>query len=195
MDARLILAALLWLPLACLAFEHKPWDELLRKHVVVIDGGKASQLRYADMARQRAALKSYLAGVSQVAEAEFNGWSRPEQMAFLINAYNAFTVEKILTRYPDLRSIWDFGKIFGNPFKDEFFVLLGRKRSRDWIEHETLRKNYGDPRKSSTGSRRISSRARSTSRVMRMRSATMRNSAQRSPPGNCRCISSTTIGP
>ena len=44
-------------------------------------------------------------------------------MAFLINAYNAFTVEKILTRYPDIKSIWDFGKVFGNPFKDQFFTL------------------------------------------------------------------------
>jgi hypothetical protein len=67
-------------------------------------------------------------------------------MAFLINAYNAFTVEKILVRYPDIGSIWDFGKLFGNPFKDEFFVLLGRRRSLDWIEHETLRRRYRDAR-------------------------------------------------
>ena len=67
-------------------------------------------------------------------------------MAFLINAYNAFTVEKILTRYPDIGSIWDFGKLFGNPFKDEFFILLEARRSLDWIEHETLRKDYRDPR-------------------------------------------------
>jgi len=146
MDARLIVAALLWLPLACVAFEHKPWDELLKKHVVVIDGGKASQLRYAGMAQQRAALKIYLDSLSGVKEAQFNTWSKPEQMAFLINAYNAFTVEKILTRYPDIKSIWDFGRIFGDPFKDEFFVLLGGKRSLNWIEHETLRKIYGDPR-------------------------------------------------
>ena len=66
-------------------------------------------------------------------------------MAFLINAYNAYTVEKILARYPDLRSIWDFGKFFGNPFRDEF-SLLGRKMSLDGIEHEILRKRYRDPR-------------------------------------------------
>ena len=30
--------------------------------------------------------------------------------------------------------------------RDEFFVLLGEKRSLDWIEHGTLRKKYGDPR-------------------------------------------------
>jgi hypothetical protein len=146
MDARLILAALLWLPLAALAFEHSSWDALLKKHVVLLDGGKASQLRYAGMASERSALKAYLDSLSRVRESEFDAWSRQEQMAFLINAYNAFTVEKILVRYPDIRSIWDFGKLFGNPFKDEFFVLLGGKRSLDWIEHEKLRKTYREPR-------------------------------------------------
>jgi hypothetical protein len=69
-------------------------------------------------------------------------------MAFLINAYNAYTVEKILTRYPNIKSIRDFGKIFGNPFKDKFFTLLGREFSLDMIEHETLRKPgaYNEPR-------------------------------------------------
>jgi hypothetical protein len=130
------------------AFDHAhgAWDGLLKKHVVVLDGGKASQLRYAGMARERGALRSYLEDISSVKEAEFEGWSKPEQMAFLINAYNAFTVEKILTRYPDIRSVWDFGKLFGNPFKDEFFSLLGKKASLDWIEHENLRKRYRDLR-------------------------------------------------
>jgi hypothetical protein len=146
MDARLILTALLWLPLATLAFDHESWDDLLKRHVVVIDGGKASQLRYAGMAEDRAALKAYLSNLSAVKEADFKGWSRSEQMAFLINAYNAFTVEKILARYPDIKSIWDFGKLFGNPFKDEFFVLLERKRSLDAIEHQMLRPVYRDPR-------------------------------------------------
>ena len=148
MDARLILAALLWLwlPSAALGFDHQAWDALLRKHVVVLQGGSASQLRYAGIAAERAALRAYLDSLSRTQESEFEGWSREEQMAFLVNAYNAFTVEKILTRYPDIRSIWDFGKLFGNPFKDEFFVLLGARRSLDWIEHEKLRKVYREPR-------------------------------------------------
>ncbi len=147
MDARLILAALLlWLPLQVLALEHDAWDALLKKHVVVRDGGSVSQLRYAGMAAERAGLKRYLESLSKMRQSEFNALSAAEQMAFLINAYNAFTVEKILTRYPDIRSIWDFGKVFGNPFKDEFFVLLGGHRSLDWIEHEMLRKRYRDPR-------------------------------------------------
>ena len=127
---------------------HAAWSALLKRNVVVVDGGKASQARYAGFARDRAQLRAYLDSLSQVTEAEFNGWSKPQRMAFLINAYNAFTVEKILTRYPDIKSIWDFGKVFGNPFKDKFFMLLGREGNLDGIEHEMLRKKgaYDEPR-------------------------------------------------
>jgi len=125
---------------------HRPWSALLKKHVVLVDGGKASRLDYAAMAQERAALQAYLEGLSRVSEAEFQGWSRPEQMAFLINAYNAHTVEKVLTRYPNLKSIWDFGRFFANPFRDPFFSLLGARASLDTIEHQILRKKYPDPR-------------------------------------------------
>jgi hypothetical protein len=125
---------------------HPAWDALLRKHVVLLDGGKASQVNYQGMAKDRAALTEYLHALSRVGEREFEGWSRAEQVAFLVNAYNAYTVEKILMRYPDIRSIWDFGKIFGNPFRDEFFSLLGRSMSLDGIEHGILRKRYREPR-------------------------------------------------
>ena len=161
MDARLIarlLPKLLPLLLLCLALrpggalsqafdrEHEIWDGLLKKHVLLLDGGRASRLRYAGMAQDHAALKGYLEKISAVEEAQFDRWTREQQEAFLINAYNAFTVEKVLTRYPDIRSIWDFGKLFGNPFKDRFFTLLGKKSSLDDIEHGLLRKKYREPR-------------------------------------------------
>jgi len=127
---------------------HAAWTALLERNVVVVDGGKASQPHYAGFAQDRAPLKAYLDSLSKVTEQEFNGWSKPQRIAFLINAYNAFTVEKILTRYPDIKSIWDFGKVFGNPFKDTFFTLLGRAGTLDRIEHEMLRKKgaYDEPR-------------------------------------------------
>ena len=127
---------------------HRAWDALLKRHVVVSAGGRSSTLDYAGMARDRAALKAYLVALSAVPEAEFAAWPKGQRMAFLINAYNAFTAEKILQRYPDIRSIWDFGKLFGNPFKDEFFALFGRPYSLDAIEHATLRRRgaYDEPR-------------------------------------------------
>lgn len=145
-----LLLALTAVTAAAQGFDHShaAWSALLKKHVALVDGGKASQVRYADFQQDRAALKSYLASLSKVPPQDFDGWSKPQRMAFLINAYNAFTVEKVLTRYPDIRSIWDFGKVFGNPFRDRFFSLLGQPASLDGIEHETLRRPgaYDEPR-------------------------------------------------
>ena len=128
--------------------EHAAWTALLKKHVVLVDGGKASQVRYADFQKDRAALKGYLDSLSKVTPQQIAGWGKDQQLAFLINAYNAATVEKILTRYPNIKSIWDFGKVFGHPFKDRFIRLLGREMSLDNIEHETIRAEgaYNDPR-------------------------------------------------
>jgi Protein of unknown function, DUF547 len=109
---------------------------------------ETTQVRYADFARDRAALKSYLDALSGVSGAEFKGWAKPRQMAFLINAYNAFTVELILAHYP-VKSIKDIGSdLFNNRWKRRFFKLLGQDSYLDQIEHEILRKpgNYDEPR-------------------------------------------------
>jgi hypothetical protein len=150
MDARVrwVFLVVLALSRPAPAFDHShpAWNALLKRHVVLLDGGKASRLQYSAVAQERAALQDYLQTLSRVSEAEFTAWSRPQQMAFLINAYNAHTVEKVLTRYPNLKSIWDFGRFFANPFRDPFFSLLGARMTLDSVEHEILRKKYPDPR-------------------------------------------------
>lgn len=141
MKRLLLILLTLLAPLPALAFdhEHKAWSELLKKHVVVLDGGKASQANYAGFAKERPALKGYLDTLSAVTEQEYARWSREQKLAFLINAYNAFTIEKILTRHPDLKSIRDFGTFIGNPWKDKFFRLLGKPMHLDNVEHDTIR--------------------------------------------------------
>jgi hypothetical protein len=127
---------------------HAAWDALLQKHVRLINDGRASQVDYTGLAKDRAALKRVLEAYSAVTPAQYASWTKPQQFAFLANAYNAFTVEKILTRYPDLKSIRDFGSVFGNPWKDRFFTLLGKPQHLDGIEHETMRAPgaFDDPR-------------------------------------------------
>jgi hypothetical protein len=138
------------LPAAAQSFDptHAAWTALLRKHVRPLRGGQASQVNYAGLATDRAELKRYLDSLSAVPAATFAGWSKPERMAFLINAYNAFTVELILTRYPDLQSIKDLGGLLKNPWKPKWIALLGAKVSLDDIEHAMLRKrgDYDDLR-------------------------------------------------
>ena len=127
---------------------HAAWDLLLKKHAKYVQGGNASRVDYAGFASDHAQLKAVLDEYQKVTRAEFDAWTKSQQQAFLINAYNAFTIEKILTRYPDIKSIRDFGSVFGNPWKDKFFTLFGQPAYLDLIEHETLRKEgvYDEPR-------------------------------------------------
>jgi len=119
-----------------LAFDHwhSQWNDLLQRYVVVIEGGRATRLRYAALATEHPALRAYLDQLSAVTMTDYSAWNRAQRLAFLINAYNAFTVEKVLSRYPDLASIRDFGRFFGNPWRDRFFSLLGAERSLDELE-------------------------------------------------------------
>ena len=145
------LACATMLPMSAFAqsgFDHQyaSWNALLKKHVRWLPDGKQSRVNYKGFAAERAALKEVLTGLSAVPKAVFDGWSKPQQMAFLINAYNAFTVELILTKYPDLKSIKDIGSLFQSAWKKEFFSLLGAQHHLDWIEHEQLRPVYKEPR-------------------------------------------------
>ena len=127
---------------------HSAFDALLRQHVVLISDGTASQVDYAAFQRKRPALQGYLAELAAVTPQHYGNFSKSEKLAFLINAYNAYTVEFILTRYPDIQSIRDLGSLFSNAWKKRLFPLLGEKRTLDEIEHEMIRNpgDFDDPR-------------------------------------------------
>lgn len=122
------------------------WDALLARHVKWLPDQRQSRVDYKGFASDRAALQGVLAQWSALTPAAFAAFSPAQQMAFLINAYNGFTVELILTAYPQLKSIKDLGSVFKSPWKNRFFTLLGEPRHLDWIEHEQLRPRYNDPR-------------------------------------------------
>jgi hypothetical protein len=120
------------------------WDALLKKHVRWLPDNKQTRVDYKGFAADRPALQKVLAQWSAVTPAAFAAFSREQKMAFLINAYNGFTVELILTQYPNLKSIKELGSLFQSPWKKKFFRLLGDERYLDWIEHEQLRPGFAD---------------------------------------------------
>jgi hypothetical protein len=152
---RMLLAIALWLSGFC-AFAaapgydatHAAWTRLLSAHVAWNPVRTATTVDYDGFARDSAALHGYLQSLSTVTGAQFRQWSPSEREAFLINAYNAATVQLVLTRYPGLRSIKDIGGLLGSPWKQKFVPLLGKVRSLDEIEHDLLRgaPDYADPR-------------------------------------------------
>jgi hypothetical protein len=72
-------------------------------------------------------------------------WSENKQKAFWINAYNAYTIKKILENYP-LKSITDIKENGKTAWKIPFANVGGKMYSLDYIENEILRKNLFDPR-------------------------------------------------
>lgn len=127
---------------------HQPWQALLTQHVSPINDGHSSQVNYAGMKTDHAKLTAYLTALGKIDKQTFEQWPAPQQLSFLINAYNAWTVELILSTYPDIKSIKDLGSFFSSPWSKKFIPLLGETRSLDNIEHELIRgdNKYGDPR-------------------------------------------------
>jgi hypothetical protein len=128
---------------------HAAWSALLAKHVKLEDPrGNASRVDYAGFARDRAALGSYLARLADAAPAQIAALPRAERMAFWINAYNAATIELILTEYPRHASIRDYGSLLRSPWRKPFVRLAGETLTLDQIEHERLRgpRGFREPR-------------------------------------------------
>lgn len=127
---------------------HQPWQALLTQYVSPINDGHSSQVNYAGMKTDHVQLTAYLTALGKIDKQTFEQWPAPKQLSFLINAYNAWTVELILTAYPDIKSIKDLGSFFSSPWSKKFIPLLGETRSLDNIEHELIRgdNKYGDPR-------------------------------------------------
>ncbi len=122
---------------------HQSYHQILQKHVVV--DGPQTYVNYKSLNKESQTFDQYLLSLSQVSANEYQKFSKDDKLAFLINAYNAFTIKLILNNYP-VKSIKDIGHLFKNSWKIKFFTLLGEQRNLDNIEHDMIRKNFKEPR-------------------------------------------------
>lgn len=140
-------------------FDHSIWDELLREHVFMINQGRASQINYYGFRMHHGLLQKYLAQLSAVKESDFSHWDKSEQLAFLINAYNAFTVEITLRSYSAIAYFRAYApvtfdwktrliSVIENNRKLNFIFMFGDTLSLNNIEHDMIWRsgNYHEPR-------------------------------------------------
>lgn len=118
-----------------IAVDHSIWNGLLKKYV-----SSTGKVNYAGIKAEKSKLQSYLNILAKGAPA---GASRPETMAFWINAYNAFTVKLIVDNYP-VKTIKSLKG--GKPWDAKFIKIGSQTYSLNQIEHEILRKKYFDAR-------------------------------------------------
>jgi len=117
--------------------DHALFASLLSKHV------KDGVVDYQGVKDDEAILDQYLAALAAV---DPEPLSTDDQFAFYVNAYNAWTIKLILSRYPDIRSIKDLGSLFSSPWKKTIARIDGGLLTLDQIEHDILRKRFMDPR-------------------------------------------------
>jgi hypothetical protein len=121
--------------------KHEIWDELVKKHVT-----EEGYVDYEGFIADSAALNKYLNLLSN--HHPNKKWSDDEQLAFWLNAYNAFTVKLILDHWP-VESIKDIagGIPFVNTAWDvKFIEIEGETYDLNNIEHGIIRKEFDEPR-------------------------------------------------
>lgn len=129
-------------------FDHSQLNKLLNKHVVNLPDNHTTQVDYSAILADITLLNAYLDSTTKVSSGTFDSWSTEDQLAFLINVYNAWTVKLVLNNYPQIQSIKDIGNLFQSPWEKTFIPLFGKNISLDDIEHSLIRGSgrYPDPR-------------------------------------------------
>jgi len=87
-------------------------------------------------------LKEFVAALGAVSPNTYEAWSDQEKIAFLVNAYNAITLESIIDQKPLKGSIKDIWGVWNG----KKHLVMGQSITLDAIEHEILRKDFQEPR-------------------------------------------------
>ncbi len=103
--ARLItvaLVALAWLsPVAAQDAPPRVVDDLTRPLDRVFDHFvRDGYVYYGALKQDRSGLDAYVQAIGNLPAAELNSWTKAHQLAFWINAYNAFVLESVIDNYP-----------------------------------------------------------------------------------------------
>lgn len=146
----LALFALFWLPSALAAFDHDHslFDEVLRTHV-----DEAGMVDYAALKAEPDTLNRYLEQLAPVSGEQLEAWSREEQLAYWINAYNAYTLKVIIDHYPidggglisNLRFPASSIRHIDGVWDEKSWPVAGGDLTLDQMEHEKMRAELDEP--------------------------------------------------
>lgn len=130
------------------SFDHTGFDLIVR--AVSTPNG----VRYAKLKTDRAGVAQYIDQLGTVSDNTFGAWPRADQIAYLINAYNAIVLLQVIDAYPIKRSrspaallrpansVWQIDGFFST----HKHRVAGRDLTLDQIEHEWLRARLQEPR-------------------------------------------------
>ncbi len=119
------------------SLDYKDYETILRSYV-----NDAGLVDYLALQANAQPLEDFVAKLGAISPSSYDAWSEPDKIAFLINAYNAITLESIIKQRPlkgsikDIFGVWNFNK----------HQVAGKSLTLDNIEHDILRKDFQEPR-------------------------------------------------
>jgi hypothetical protein len=114
----------------------EPYNRLLGKYVT--SGG----VKYAEWKNNAADMQALQAVVDGIAKESISGLDKRQQLAFYLNAYNAWILHEALGKYPT-KSVKDALFTF---FTSKRITVSGQQTSFNALEKETIRSKFGEPR-------------------------------------------------
>ena len=98
---------------------------------------------YEALKKDQSALETYLNLTASVPAEQFDGWTRPQRMAFLLNVYNASTLKLMSDNFP-VKSIKDIGGV-RRVWNLKVVRLFGGKYTLGHLENVLIRKQFKSP--------------------------------------------------
>ena len=146
---------------------HRPLDQILDLNV------RDGMVYYRALQSSRGGLDRYVASLN-VADETYAGWSRPQQMAFWLNAYNALVLQTVVNNYPVRGKSAEYPagsiRLIPGAFDKAKHRVAGRSLTLDEIE-KTVLPAFKEPRlflalgRGAVGSGRLRSEAFSADRL------------------------------
>jgi hypothetical protein len=129
-------------------FDYDDYAQVLRKYV-----GEDGMVDYEKLKANRAPLDRFVKSLGGLKKRTYRGWDEDAKLAFLVNAYNAITLKIVIDNYP-IQAGW-LGSVrfpknsirqIDGAFDGIKHRVMGRKMTLDQIEHQTLRRDFNEPR-------------------------------------------------
>ncbi|MFZ1561916.1 MAG: DUF547 domain-containing protein [Saprospiraceae bacterium] len=116
--------------------DYKSWDTFLKKYV-----SASGDVDYKSIKANKKELEAITKTFS--ATTVLTSWSKNDQLAFWINAYNVFTIDLVVNHYP-IKSIQNLDG--GKTWDVKRIEIGGKKYSLNNIENDIIRPQFKDAR-------------------------------------------------
>lgn len=147
---------------------HRPFDEILDLYV------RDGLVYYLALRQERGKFDRYVQAIGDVPAETITTWPRPRQLAYWINAYNAFVLRTVIDAYPIRGRSSDYPpnsiRQIPGAFDRRMFRAGGRQLTLDAIERDVIGE-LGEPRallalaKGAVGGPRLKSEAFTADRL------------------------------